>query len=110
MSRQLSAKDLAFEKEREKYKKRIRELEHSLMQSEIQYQKILQDKISRIAELETQVASQEDWIRRLLDYTQISKADIQKIVSADIVQADATLYLKHMRDLLSNVITQAFPE
>lgn len=72
---QKSAKDIAFDKERTKFRKQIKELN-----SEIEKLK------QKNMELETIISNQEllihekdDWIQRLLEYTELTKEDLEKL-------------------------------
>lgn len=87
-----SAKDLAFDKERVKYNKRIRELESQLKEKDeiINSQK---EDLARIEQLE-------DWINRLLEYTELSKEDMENIINKEKAVA------KTLNDF--NSITKAF--
>jgi transcription termination factor NusB len=83
---QKSAKDLAFEKERAKYRKQIRELEY-----------LVKSKDERISSLEQvsnekdeQLKIQNEWIERLLKYTELSKEDLEKIIKKDKEMAALT--------------------
>lgn len=74
-----SAKDLAFEKERAKYRKQIRELESAVVQKTNENAE-LREQISRTEEkcLELQ-----DWVSRLLEYTEMSEDDMKKIIQKE---------------------------
>ena len=74
-----SAKDIAFEKERNKYRKQINELEKKLIDSNKEIH-ILKN---RVSELESELNSKDDWIERLLAYTEMSKEDIKTAVEKD---------------------------
>ena len=68
MSKALSAKDKAFEKERAKYRRQIREYEQAIRDQaveELTLRKQLQQANSKIQE-------QEEWILRLLEYMDMS--------------------------------------
>ena len=64
--RKKSAKDIAFEKERCQYKKKLRE---NLKQ--------------RVDALESENARLQDWVDRLLEYTELSKEDFMAMVESD---------------------------
>lgn len=70
-----SAKDIAFDKERAKYNKRIRELESQLKEKDeiINFQK---EDLARMEQLE-------DWVNRLLEYTELSEDDMKNIVNKE---------------------------
>lgn len=80
-----SAKDIAFEKERNKYRKEINELKERLIDS-YKETSALQRKVS---ELEAELQSKNEWIERLLEYTEISQEDIKVAVEKDKAVAQA---------------------
>lgn len=71
----LSAKDLAFEKERYQFRHRIREKDQAYKQ----LQQELSDVRSQISELESKIAEQNDWIERLLAYMDLTPEEFQKL-------------------------------
>lgn len=84
MPKKLSAKDKAFESERIAFRKKIREKD-----TEIQILKSqLTDTQTEAAELKTQVAELNDWIERLLSYTELSKEEMQNIIQAEKLKAN----------------------
>ena len=72
MEKQKSKKDLAFDKERAKYRHEIsglqREIKENLREIEVLNQ--------RISELEESIRQKDDWIFRLLKYTELSEEDM----------------------------------
>lgn len=76
MSRELSAKDKAFEKERVKYRHQIKDLEQLLITKDVTIVE-LQNKIE---EQEAKLREYEDWIERLLSYTEMNKEEFQKLL------------------------------
>ncbi|MFR7475821.1 hypothetical protein [Frisingicoccus sp.] len=84
MPKKLSAKDKAFESERIAFRKKIREKD-----TEIQILKSqLTDTQTEAAELKTKVAELNDWIERLLSYTELSKEEMQNIIQAEKLKAN----------------------
>lgn len=88
-----SAKDIAFDKERAKYNKKIRELELQLKEKDntISCQN---DTISKLSE---EVLQLKDWVDRLLEYTELSEEEMKDIIdtdkkSAEIIDKVSTLY------------------
>jgi len=74
-----SAKDLAFDKERAKYNKRIRELESQLKEKE----KIIASQNESIASDLEELYKLRDWVKRLLEYTELSEEDMKKIIDKE---------------------------
>lgn len=69
-----SAKDIAFDKERAVFRKQIRELE-------------IRELRNLISQKETEMAEKDDWIRRLLDYTELSEDDLKKFIENEKIKA-----------------------
>lgn len=79
-----SAKDIAFDKEREKFRSEIRNLKHQI-----------NDKDKKIVELEEKIRQKEEeiekineWNERLLEYTEISKEDLKKLIESEKENAE----------------------
>lgn len=92
MQNKKSAKDIAFEKERAKFRKQIRELERenlSFASTVMDLNGMLQERDAKIGELQ-------DWIERLLEYTELSEDDMRKIIQKD---KDAVEVLEKMTDI-----------
>jgi predicted nuclease with TOPRIM domain len=77
--RKKSAKDIAFEKERCQYKKKIRELDQCLAKRKAEAENLKQ----RVDALESENARLQDWVDRLLEYTELSKEDFMAMVESD---------------------------
>jgi predicted RNase H-like nuclease (RuvC/YqgF family) len=79
-----SAKDLAFDKERAKYNKQIRELESQLKEKD----KIIYSLKDDLEEHKDKIIQLEDWINRLLEYTELSEEDMKNIINKEKTTAD----------------------
>lgn len=77
--RNKSAKEMAFEREKLKLQKQKRQLEEQL----IEKNKTIKSLEDTISELQSTIVEKEDWIERLLEYTELSKEDIEKAVQKD---------------------------
>lgn len=89
-----SAKDIAFDKERAKYHKKIRELERELKNKD--------NKLSEFNE-RAMIAEQkcdqlQEWIDRLLEYTEMSEEDMKRIIQKDKDTAEA---MRHFNDFVN---------
>lgn len=84
MSTKKSAKDIAFEKERAKYRGQIRELEREIKNIKIEKIQLKE----QLAELEQEIEGLKSWIERLLEYTELSEEDMKKIVMKDKLSAE----------------------
>lgn len=79
-----SAKDIAFDKERAKFRKEIRELEHRIIEKDkhiVELEKI-------IGKINMQIQQQEDWIRRLLEYMDMPEEEMRKRIEHDRAKDD----------------------
>lgn len=79
MKQKQSAKDLAFEKERAKFRKKIRDLEHEINNLKLLYMQ----KENELRVVNSQLSQKEDWIRRLLEYTELSEDDMKAIIDKE---------------------------
>ena len=79
-----STKDLAFDKERAKYNKRIRELESQQKEKE----KIIASQNESIESDSEELYKLRDWVRRLLEYTELSEEDMKKIIDKEKKSAE----------------------
>lgn len=87
-----SAKDLAFDRERAKYRHEIstlqREIKENIRDIEVLNQKIL--------ELEESIRQKDDWICRLLKYTELTEGDMINQIKKDRSVSEA---FKHIEEL-----------
>lgn len=89
-----SAKDISFEKERCTLKKQIRDLESSVKEKNMEIKSLL----ATISEQEKQIRELGDWNERLLEYAEMTKEDMQAIMSKD---KEISLAAKRMNDTCS---------
>ena len=80
-----SAKDIAFDKERASFRKRIRELEREVHNKELENRELR----NVISQKETEITGKDDWIRRLLDYMDLSEEDLKKFIENEKAKADS---------------------
>lgn len=71
-----SKKDLAFDRERVKFRRKIRELECELKIKEDEIAKFMCEK----AELECEIEKFKDWNARLLEFMDIPEEELKKLV------------------------------
>lgn len=90
-----SAKDLAFEKERAKYRKKIRELELELSKNAIEKRELM----DRIAEIERERDELQNWVDRLLEYTEMSEHDMKRILQKEKYLAAASENMQKLFDV-----------
>ena len=92
-----SAKDLAFDKERAKYRKEIRELSSELIKQRIDTDRLKQD----IDRKDMELTEKDEWIRRLLEYMDMSEEDMRKIIQKDKTMAEAAERLSDINNMVS---------
>lgn|SRR5699024_549666 len=97
MKKTKSAKDLAFDKERTKYKKEIRELNSMIIKQRIDIDKLKQD----IDRKDMELVEKDEWIRRLLEYMDMSEEDMRKIIQKDKTMAEAAERLSDINKMVS---------
>lgn len=79
MKQNWSVKDIAFKKERSKYRKKIRELEHDILSLKL----LINQKDNELNILRNEILQKSDWVRRLLEYTELSEDDMKTIISRE---------------------------
>lgn len=89
-----SAKDLAFDKERAKYRQAVRQAQLESKSKDAKIQQ-LED---RVRILEAQKKEHEDWIERLLTYTEMSHEDMITVIQKEKEVAKA---MGHLNTLFS---------
>lgn len=80
-----SAKDIAFERERTKLQRQKREVEEQLRDRD----KTIKSLIDKISELENVIVQKDEWIERLLEYTELTKEDLKIKIEKDKASAEA---------------------
>lgn len=79
-----SAKDIAFDKEREQFRSEIRNLKY-----QIQYRdKQIEELGETVRQREEELFKLNEWIERLLEYTEISKEDLKKLIESEKEKAE----------------------
>lgn len=76
----MSAKDIAFEKERVKFRQEIRRLKDNALNQQKEI-----DRLNNIInEQKSKLNEQEEWIERLLEYTELNREEIKSVVENEI--------------------------
>lgn len=101
MQNKKSAKDIAFDKERAKFRKQIRELERENRS----FASIVMDLNGMLQERDAKIDQLQDWIRRLLEYTELSEDDMRKIIQKD---KDAIKVLEKLTDIEKVILRFGF--
>lgn len=99
MKKPQSAKDIAFEKERAKYRKKIRELERDI--ADLQLAVMRKDNELNI--FRSKLTEKEDWIRRLLEYTELSEEDMKAIIDKEKSVATVIKKFGELSSVMSSI-------
>lgn len=99
MKQKQSAKDLAFEKERAKFRKKIRELESGINALQL----AVMQKDSELNVVRNELSQKEDWIRRLLEYTELSEEDMKAIIDKEKSVATAMKMFGELGGIFSSI-------
>ena len=100
MRNKKSAKDMAFERERAKFRQQIRELEREVKEEKINswnLNELIETKDKEIDELK-------DWISRLLEYIDLSEEEMRKIIKSEKAKADLILNMSGMSSLFGKYL------
>lgn len=96
MEKQKSKKDLAFDKERAKYRHEIsglqREIKENLREIEVLNQKI--------SELKESIRRKDDWIQRLLEYTELTEEDMKNQIQKDRSVSEVINHMQEMNSMI----------
>ena len=79
-----SAKDLAFERERAKFRKEIRELERE----NASLSQLVAERNMQLQEAEDEIRQLKDWIQRLLEYMDMPEEEMRKRIDNERVKDD----------------------
>lgn len=98
MEKQKSKKDLAFDRERAKYRHEIsdlqREIKENLCEIEVLNQKIF--------ELEGSIRQKDEWIKRLLEYTELTEEDMRKQIQKDRSISEVINRMQEMNGIIGH--------
>lgn len=76
MAKQKSAKDIAFDKERAKFRSEIRKLQSEVKEKDQEIRELKQS----LSEADTVLKEKENWIERLLEYMDVSEEEFQDFI------------------------------
>lgn len=94
-----SAKDIAFDKERAKYRKEIRALEHDISVLRL----AVMQKDNELNLLRNELEQKSDWIRRLLEYTELSEEDMRTIIDKEKNKAEVMKMFGELSSVISGI-------
>lgn len=97
MKNNKSAKDLAFDKERAKYRHEISDLQREIKENLCEIE-VLNKKIS---ELEESIRQKDEWIERLLKYTELTEEDMKNQIQKDKSVSEV---INHMQEMSSMIL------
>lgn len=100
MGNKKSAKDMAFEKERAKFRQQIRELEREVKEEKIKSWKLEE----LIATKDKEIDELKDWIDRLLGYMDLSEDEMKRIIKAEKARADFVQNIAGMSSIFGKYI------
>lgn len=96
MKNKKSKKDLAFERERAKYRHEIsalqREIKENLREVEVLNQKI--------AELEESIREKDEWINWLLEYTELTEEDMKNQIQKNRSVSEVINHMQEMNNMI----------
>ena len=79
-----SAKDIAFDKERGKFRSEIRNLKYQIQYRDQQIEELGET----VRQREEELFKLNEWIERLLEYTEISKEELKKLIESEKEKAE----------------------
>lgn len=97
--RKMSSKDIAFEKERAKYRKEIRSLEYDVSALRV----AVMQKDNELNLLRNELEQKSDWIRRLLEYTELSEEDMRTIIDKEKNKAAVMKMFGELSGVISGI-------
>lgn len=90
---------MAFEKERAKFRKKIKELEHEINSLHL----AVSQKDNELNAIRNDLSQKEDWIRRLLEYTELSEDDMKAIIDKEKSFAKAVKMFGELGSVISSI-------
>lgn len=96
MENKKSKKDLAFDRERAKYRHEIADLQREIKEN-LREIEVLNQKIS---ELKEGIREKDEWINRLLEYTELTEEDMKNQIQKDKSVSEVINNMAEINDLL----------
>lgn len=91
-----SAKDLAFDRERAKYQHEISALQREVKEN-LREIEVLNQNISR---LEESIREKDEWINRLLEYTELTEEDMRNQIQKDRTVSEVISHMEEMNSII----------
>lgn len=96
MEKQKSKKDLAFDRERAKYRHEISDLQREIKENLREIESLNR----KILELEESIRQKDEWIRRLLEYTDLTEEDMKNQIQKDRSISEVINRMQEMNSMI----------
>lgn len=93
---QKSKKDLAFDREREKFRHEIHYLKGEVQSKDLQIQGLM----CQIQELENKIRELEDWNRRLLEYMDMPEEDMRRVLMEKDIESQVSESIRNITKMI----------
>lgn len=94
--RNKSKKDLAFDKERVKFRFEIRQLKGDIQLKDMQIQGLM----NQIGELENKILELEDWNASLLEYMDMPEEDMRRVLREKDIESQAVESIRNIVEII----------
>lgn len=91
-----SKKDLAFDKERAKFRSVIRQLKCDIQSKDLQIRGLL----SQIHDMESEIERLKDWNDRLLEYMDMPEEDMRRILREKDIESQAVESMRNIVEII----------
>lgn len=92
MDKKKSAKDIAFDKERTKFRSEIKKLQYEINNKNTEISEL---KLT-LSQKENEIVEKDDWIQRLLKYMDLSEEDLKKFIEKEKMECTV---IKNISDI-----------
>ena len=89
---QKSKKDLAFDRERAKFRSEIRQLKGDIQSKDMQIRGLMY----QIGELENKIRELKDWNNRLLEYMDMPEEDMRRVLREKDIESQAAESIRNI--------------
>lgn len=96
MKTKKSAKDLAFDKERTNYRHKITDLNRKINESANEIRELNH----KISELQESIRQKDDWIHRLLEYTELTEENMRNQIQKDKSVSEVINHIEEMNNMI----------
>ena len=99
MDRKKSAKDIAFDKERAKFRSEIRDLKQDVLDRDEEIKQLK----AIVSQKEREIIEKDDWVRRLLEYMELSEDDLKKSIEKEKKETEIVDSISNISKILSRL-------